>query len=133
MYASAAGYANARKRYANVDIDARVEASSPHQLVAMLFEELLKNLDTLIAGLGTNGTLNRSQVIVRRARANTILLGLEGSLDRTQGGEIAAGLSSIYREARRLIVAGSDASDAEPIREARGMIAEIAGAWAQIG
>ncbi|WP_454885211.1 flagellar export chaperone FliS [Sphingomonas oryzagri] len=131
MYASA-GYANARKSYANVDIGARVEASSPHQLVAILFDELVKNLDTLIAGLGPNGTLNRSQVIVRRARANTILLGLEGSLDRTQGGEIAMGLSSIYREARRLIGAGSDASDAAPIREARAMIAEIAGAWAQI-
>ena len=132
MYAT--GYASsAKKRYTNVDIGARVEASSPHQLVAMLFEELLKNLDTLIAGLGASGTLNRSQVIVRRARANTILLGLEGSLDRTQGGEIAAGLSSIYREARRLIAAGTDAGDAGPIREARDMIAEISGAWAQIG
>ncbi|MDH7639604.1 flagellar export chaperone FliS [Sphingomonas oryzagri] len=132
MYASA-GYASAKKSYANVDIGARVEASSPHQLVAVLFEELLKSLDTLIVGLGANGTLNRSQVIVRRARANTILLGLEGSLDRRQGGEIAAGLSAIYREARRLIAAGSDAGDAEPIREARTMIAQISEAWAQIG
>jgi flagellar protein FliS len=132
MYASA-GYASAKKSYANVDIGARVEASTPHQLVAVLFDELLKGLDTLIVGLGANGTLNRSQVIVRRARCNTILLGLEGSLDRRQGGEIAAGLSAIYREARRLIVAGSDAGDADPIREARTMIAEISEAWAQIG
>jgi flagellar protein FliS len=132
MYASA-GYASAKKSYANVDIGARVEASTPHQLVAVLFDELLKSLDTLSVGLGANGTLNRSQVIVRRARCNTILLGLEGSLDRRQGGEIAAGLSAIYREARRLIVAGSDAGDAGPIREARTMIAEISEAWAQIG
>jgi flagellar protein FliS len=131
MYASA-GYASAKKSYANVDIGARVEASSPHQLVAVLFEELVKNLDTLIVGLGVGGTLGRSGVILRRARANTILLGLEGSLDRKQGGEIAAGLSAIYREARRLIAAGSDAGDADPIRQARAMIVEIAGAWAQI-
>jgi flagellar protein FliS len=131
MYASAA-YANAKKSYANVDIGARVEASTPHQLVSVLFEELLKNLDTLIVGLGAGGTLNRSGVILRRARANTILLGLEGSLDRARGGEIAAGLSSIYRQARKLIAVGSDAGDAEPIREARDMIAEIAGAWQQI-
>lgn len=132
MYAT--GYASsAKKSYANVDIGARVEASSPHQLVSVLFEELIKNLDTLIVGLGANGTLNRSGVILRRARANTILLGLEGSLDRKQGGEIAAGLSAIYREARRLIATGSDANDAEPIREARAMIAEISTAWAQIG
>lgn len=131
MYAT--GYASsAKKSYANIDIGARVEAASPHQLVSVLFEELLKNLDTLIVGLGANGTLNRSGVILRRARANTILLGLEGSLDRKQGGEIAAGLSAVYREARRLIAAGSDGNDPEPIREARAMIAEIAGAWAQI-
>lgn len=132
MYAT--GYASsAKKSYANIDIGARVEAASPHQLVSVLFEELLKNLDTLIVGLGANGTLNRSGVILRRARANTILLGLEGSLDRSKGGEVAAGLSAVYREARRLIAAGSDGNDAEPIREARAMIAEIAGAWAQIG
>lgn len=132
MYAT--GYASsARKSYTNVDIGARVEAASPHQLVSVLFEELLKNLDTLIVGLGAGGTLNRSQVIVRRARANTILLGLEGSLDRNKGGDVAAGLSAVYREARRLIAAGSDGSDADPIREARVMIAEIAGAWAHIG
>ncbi len=46
---------------------------------------------------------------------------------------IAAGLSAIYRESRRLIAAGSDAGDAAPIREARTMIAEIAEAWKQIG
>ena len=132
MYAT--GYASsAKKSYANIDIGARVEAASPHQLVSVLFEELLKNLDTLIVGLGASGTLNRSGVILRRARANTILLGLEGSLDRRQGGEVAAGLSAVYREARRQIATGSDANDAEPIREARAMIAEIAGAWAQIG
>ncbi|HEY0314892.1 MAG TPA: flagellar export chaperone FliS [Sphingomonas sp.] len=132
MYASAA-YASAKKSYAKADIGARVEAASPHQLVAVLFEELLKHLDTLIVGLGANGTLSRSQVILRRARANTILLGLQGSLDRNKGGEIAAGLSAVYREARRLIVAGSDAGDVEPIRQARDMVAEIADAWAQIG
>jgi flagellar protein FliS len=132
MYASA-GYASAKKSYANADIGARVEVASPHELVAVLFEELLKNLDTLIVGMGTNGTLGRSGVILRRARANTILLGLEGSLDRSKGGEIAAGLSAVYREARRLIAAGSTEGDADQIRQARAMIAEIAAAWAQIG
>lgn len=131
MYAT--GYASsAKKSYANADIGARVEAASPHQLVAVLFEELLKNLDTLMVGMGPTGTLGRSALIVRRARINTILLGLEGSLDRSRGGEIAAGLSSIYREARRLIATGTDANEVDPIREARAMIGEIASAWSQI-
>jgi flagellar secretion chaperone FliS len=132
MFASA-GYASARKSYANAEIGARVEAASPHELIAVLFEELLKNLDTLGVGLSANGTMTRAAAIQRRSRVNTIIIGLEASLNHNQGGEIAGGLLAIYREARRLIGEGVTAGDPKPVIEARGMIAEIADAWSQIG
>lgn len=132
MFAST-GYAVAKQRYANADLGARVEAASPHQLVAVLFEELLKHLDTLAAGLSANGTLTRVTAIQRKGRIATIILGLEASLDHKQGGEIARGLAAVYREARRLVTAGTMQHDPKPIIEAREMIAEIAAAWRQIG
>jgi flagellar protein FliS len=131
MFAST-GYAVAKQRYANADLGARVEAASPHQLVAVLYEELLKNLDTLAAGLSANGTLTRVAAIQRKGRIATIILGLETSLDHRQGGAIAAGLAAVYREARRLVTTGTMQNDPKPIVEARAMIAEIAGAWNQI-
>jgi flagellar protein FliS len=131
MFASS-GYAVAKQRYANADLGARVEAASPHQLVAVLFEELLKHLDTLAAGLSANGTLTRVAAIQRKGRIATIILGLEASLDHRQGGEIAGGLAAIYRESRRLVTAGTMQQDPKPIIQAREMIAEIAGAWGQI-
>ena len=132
MFASS-GYAVAKQRYANADLGARVEAASPHQLVQVLFEEALKHFDTLAAGLSANGTMDRAAAIQRKARITTILLGLEGSLDHVQGGEIASGLAAIYREARRLVNQGAIEQDAKPIIQARELVAEIAGAWAQIG
>jgi flagellar protein FliS len=132
MFAST-GYAVAKQRYANADLGARVEAASPHQLVAVLFEELLNHLDTLAAGLSANGTLTRVAAIQRKGRIATIILGLEASLDHKQGGEIARGLATVYREARRLVTAGTMQHDPKTIIAAREMIAEIAGAWRQIG
>lgn len=130
MYANA-GYA--RKRYASVDLTSKVEGATPHQLIAVLYDEAMKTLDTLAAGMAANGVLTAEGIIQRRSRVSSILLGLEGSLDHSQGGELARGLSAIYREARRLVGEGTATRDPQPVIRAREMIAEIATAWAQIG
>lgn len=131
MYAQS-GYAAAKARYRDIDIASKVEGASPHSLIAVLFEELAKTLDALAVGIGPNGVLSRAGVIERRGRANAILLGLEGSLDFAQGGDLARGLSAIYREARRLIAVGATERDPTALIQAREMIGEIAEAWGQI-
>jgi len=132
MFASA-GYASAKQHYTTIDLGSKIEGATPHQLIAVLYEELLKTLDALAVGLAANGTLSREGAIKRRSRTNSILQGLEGSLDHAQGGEIAGGLAAIYREARRLVGEAVTQSDPKPIIQAREMIAEIADAWARIG
>ncbi|HEY6917491.1 MAG TPA: flagellar protein FliS, partial [Allosphingosinicella sp.] len=68
-----------------------------------------------------------------QARALSILHGLEGSLDFDKGAEIAAGLATVYRESRRLVVNGGRENDVEQVVRAREMLGEIAGAWGDIG
>jgi flagellar secretion chaperone FliS len=130
MYATA-GYA--RKAYASVDISSKVEGATPHQLIAVLYDEAMKTLDTLAAGMAANGVMTVDGIVKRRSRVNSILLGLEGSLDHEKGGELSQGLRAVYREARRLTDEGCTARDPKPVIRARELIAEIAGAWAQIG
>lgn len=125
--------ASARARYHTIDVGSQVEAASPHRLIAILYEELLKTLGTIEAGLRAGSTANRPGMPQRRARANSILMGLEGSLDRSQGGDLAQGLAAIYREARRLIADGITENDPKRIVQAREMVVEIADAWAAIG
>jgi flagellar protein FliS len=130
MYMARQSFGAARARYQNVDLASRIEAASPHRLVAILLDELIKALDAMEAACRVSDFTQRG---LRQSRALSVLHGLEGSLDFEKGGDVAASLAAIYREARRLVaVAGRD-NDPAPIAKAREMIGEIASAWDSIG
>ena len=130
MFLSPGYSGGARARYQNVDIASHVEGASPHRLIAILFDELLKAIDTMMAAhrLG-----NRARMIEKQSRAATILLALETSLDYQNGGDLAVHLAQVYREGRRLVQHGGRTSDMDPVAQARDMLNEIATAWEQIG
>lgn len=130
MFRTASAYAGAGARYRSIDVSSRLEGASPHRLVAVLFEELLRAIETSQAASRQG---DRGKCAERQARALSILHGLEASLDFDKGGEIAANLCAIYREARRLIALGSRENRPEPVEQARAMIADIASAWESIG
>ncbi len=121
---------SAGARYRNIDIASRVEGATPHRLIVVLFEELQQALDTGVAAMRRSELGRRGEA---QARALSILQALEASLDFERGGEIARGLAAVYREARRLIVAGMREGDAAPVLEAAQMVGEIAEAWREIG
>ena len=120
----------ARARYQSIDLTSRLEGASPHRLVAIMYEELLKALDTMTVAIRQRDIVKRGRT---QARALSILHGLEGSLDFDRGAEIAAGLATVYREARRLVVNAGRENDEEQVTRARDMLGEIAGAWEMIG
>lgn len=130
MYAMRGQFGMAKARYQRVDVASRVEGASPHQLVAILYDELLKALDAMAAAMARNDYVQRGE---RQARALRLISGLETSLDFEQGGDIALGLAKIYREARRLTVAAGRENDVKLVERAREMLGEVAQAWEQIG
>ncbi len=117
-------------RYQSVDIASRIEGATPHQLVQIMYEELLKALDAMAFATSRGDYVQRGQ---HQSRALAVLTGLETSLDFDKGGQIAVDLVAIYREARRLVVAGGRENDARMVTQAREMIQEIASAWDAIG
>lgn len=122
-------FGSPRASYQTIDLNSRIEGASPHKLVGILFEELLKGLDAMIVAAERRDT---AQLALRQSRALSVLGGLHGSLDMEKGGEIAASLASIYREARRLALKGGKECNPAPIGQARAMLAEIAVAWDSI-
>jgi flagellar protein FliS len=126
------GYAgaSAARRYAAVHTGSRTESATPHGLVKILFDELLLAMDAA-ALAERNG--DRMKVSDKQARAMSILFALESSLDFDKGGDVATGLAQIYREARRLLLVGAKDRSADPVDQARAIVAEIADAWSQIG
>src|SRR3546814_18581039 len=95
--------ASASRRYAAIDTGSKVEGANPHQLVKILFDELLLAIDSSIVA---DKAGDRSKCSEKQARALSILHALESRLDFDNGGQVALGLAQIYREARRLIVPG---------------------------
>ena len=129
MYLSRGQFAGAA-HYKNVDLGSRIEGATPHQLVQLMYDELTKAIDAMAVAVRRGDYIQRGE---RQARALKILSGLETSLDFDKGGEIAASLLTIYREARRLLIAGGAENDEAKVGEVRIMIGEIATAWTQIG
>jgi flagellar protein FliS len=117
-------------RYQSVDIASRIEGATPHRLVQIMYEELLKSLDAMAFATSRGDYVQRGE---HQSKVLAILTGLETSLDFDKGGQIAVDLVAIYREARRLVVAGGREGDAQLIIQAREMIQEISSAWDGIG
>ena len=130
MYMAQAHFGAARARYQNVDLASRIEAATPHRLVAILLEELMKSLDAMAAACRVSDFVQRG---MRQSRALSILHGLEGSLDYEKGGDVAVSLAAIYARGRQMVLAAGRDNDSEMLVKAREMIGEIASAWDEIG
>jgi flagellar protein FliS len=131
MYVSRGKFGGAATaRYQGVDLASRIEGATPHQLVQIMYEELLKALDAMAFATLRGDYQKRGQ---HQSKALAILTGLETSLDFDKGGEIASGLVTIYREGRRLVIEAGREGDAQRVLKAREMIGEIASAWEAIG
>lgn len=124
------GYAAASRRYAAIDAGSKIEGANPHQLVKILFDELLLAMDATATAMRTG---DNGKAFQKQTRALTMLHALETSLDFELGGEIATNLAIVYREARRRLLAAAADKDAEKVLSARDIIRDIADAWAQIG
>jgi flagellar protein FliS len=120
----------AKLRYQTVDVASQVEGATPHRLVGILFEELMKAMDIMIAAQRAG---NRAKAIDKQSRASSILLTLETTLDFRNGGEIAVNLARVYREARRLVVLSGREGKTEHVEQAKEYLSGIVEAWEQIG
>ena len=117
-------------RYKSVDLSSRIEGATPHQLVQIMYEELLRAMDAMAFATSRGDYVQRGE---RQSKALAILVELETSLDFEKGGQIAVDLVAIYREARRLLIAGGREGDTRLVVQAREMMQEISEAWDAIG
>ncbi|WP_296484844.1 flagellar export chaperone FliS [Rhodoferax sp.] len=117
--------------YQRVSVETAVSQASPHQLVAMLLDGLLKNVGAARAALKRGDIAAKGEKINKAVRI--IDEALKPALNLTQGGDIAANLNGLYGYcALRLTEANlrnDDAALADVIR----VIEPLADGWKQIG
>jgi flagellar secretion chaperone FliS len=119
----------ARNQYRALELTSRVEGASPHALVAILYEELLRSLDVLGAALRQGQDIGRDP---HSERARSIITTLSASLDFDQGAAIANTLAGVYRAMAVQLSTATANGDAAKLSELRDGVATIAASWARL-
>jgi len=107
-----------------------VEFASPHRLIQMLFDGALKRIAF------AKGAMQRKQIAEKGrfiSQAIDIVGGLRSSLDKEQGGEIAANLEALYIYIDGQLLMANLHNSEEILDEVSGLLREVKTSWDSIG
>lgn len=118
------------QHYQDISLSSRIEAASPHALVAILYEELVGALDVVRAGVerGQAAAIEHASL-----RASSILVALETGLDMDKGGALATRLAGIYKTMRVQLAAAARDRDVDKLAELRNGAGDLLTTWIRIG
>lgn len=120
---------SAMKQYQQVSVHSSIMDASPHRLVQMLMEGALEKIALAKGSMANNEIASKGENI---SKAIAIIDGLQSSLNKDLGGEIAENLNSLYDYmSHRLIIANSR-NDASILDEVASLIMEIKIGWDSI-
>lgn len=121
----------ATRAYAKIGVESGVFAADPHKLIAMLYQGAL-----LAVANAKNGMMRRDVAAKGTAISKAISIiedGLNASLDKKVGGELAQNLSSLYEYMARRLLGANLNDDMAALDEVAGLLNELKGAWDEIG
>lgn len=95
----------------------------------MLFDGLMTSLADAEGHFERNDIKGKHDAI---GRSTKIIVGLQGALDFSQGGELATNLSDLYDYCVRRLLKANIRNDIDGIKEVRSLLNEIKGAWEEI-
>lgn len=117
--------------YAKVGLETGVAASSPHQLIVMLFDGALVAVRNAITHMKAGDVPKKGQAI---SKAIMIIDdGLRMSLDKKAGGEIAANLDALYAYMSGRLLEANLHNRIDYLEEVYRLLADLKSAWDAIG
>ena len=117
---------SAIKQYQQVSVSSSVMGASPHRLVQMLMEGALERIALAKESMVRNEIAMKGQNI---GQAIHIVGGLQGSLSKDAGGEIAENLSSLYDYMVNRLVLANSRNDETVLDEVSGLMIELKMGW----
>lgn len=116
--------------YNKVGLESGVTSADPHKLISMLYQGAL-----LAIANAKNGILRKDIPAKGKAISHAILIidsGLNASLNKEVGGDLALNLSALYDYmSQRLLVANLN-NDMEALDEVAKLLNDLKGAWEAI-
>lgn len=117
------------QHYRQTAVNSAVLDASPHRLVALMLAGVRERLGLAQACIEVGDVARKGRAITE---ASMIIGQLDGSLDHKAGGDIAAGLASLYDYAQRRLFEGNLHNDTAKLKEVDGLFADIQEAWLAI-
>ena len=128
MFGSSRSGVNA---YAQVGMETGVLAASPHRLITMLYDGAITAIGQASRHMEAGNIEQKGEAI---AKAVTIIItGLKSGLNMEAGGELSDSLASLYDYMARRLFEAHVKNDPEMLEEVKNLLAEIRGAWDEIG
>ena len=118
------------KAYAKIGVESGISAADPHKLIAMLYQGAL-----LAIANAKNGILRKDIPAKGAAISKAISIideGLNASLDKKVGGELAQNLSALYDYMSRRLLAANLNNDMAALDEVSRLLNDLKGAWDSI-
>ena len=113
-------------QYQQVNTQAGVEGASPHRLIQMLMEGVLQRLAEAKGAMQRQRLADKGEAI---GKAITILGGLDDSLNKDVGGEMAANLDDLYEYMQRRLLEANLQNDEAIIDEVAALMKTIKSGW----
>ena len=117
--------------YTNSDREAVAESNDPVAIVALLFDELLRNMQEFVRQSSGEG-INSEARSKHFSKSLSIIYALQSSLNFEQGGEIANNLFRLYEYARQQMLQDWKDKEFEKTKQAITVLDDIRDAWHQI-
>jgi len=117
--------------YAQTDAASGAPAANPHTLILMLFDGALAAIGQAQAYVGTNNIAEKNTAASKALRI--LEEGLRASLDRTNGGEMAARLDALYDYMTRRLLMANLKNDVEGFAEVGRLLQQLRAGWDGIG
>jgi len=120
----------AARAYNNVAVDTTVESASPHKLVLMLYDAVLKQVRLSKIHMERAEIAQKATAISKAIRL--IDQGLRLNLDMQKGGEIAAQLLALYDYCEQRLFHANLHNDVAALDEVTSLIEPLRSAWSAI-
>ncbi|OGT02198.1 MAG: flagellar export chaperone FliS, partial [Gallionellales bacterium RBG_16_57_15] len=115
------------RTYAKVGIESGVTTADPHKLISMLYQ------GALLAIANAKNSILRENISARGAAISKAIAiigeGLNASLDKSVGGDLAQNLSSLYDYMVMRLVAANLKNDMAALDEVARLLSDLKSAW----
>lgn len=116
--------------YSKVGLETGVESASPHQLILMLLDGAILTLGSASQAMRENQVAQKGKLL--STAIDIISSGLQASVDKKAGGELAERLDALYNYMCTRLLYANLRNDLGAIQEVTNLLGEIKSGWEEI-